>query len=124
MNSGCGLSWGHVVTGGISSGVPSLSAPCVDEGTAACSLPRLRLPPLRCWPRVRPDEMVFRNARRVGHGRAMKRLTGRPEWRFFAVLPRADRKLATAWWVVLVARGVLPAGFAIATGVLVAAVQS
>src|SRR5439155_3583942 len=38
--------------------------------------------------------------------------------------PRADRPLAAAWWAILLARGLLPAGFAIATGVLVAAVQS
>jgi ATP-binding cassette, subfamily B, bacterial len=52
------------------------------------------------------------------------RLRERPEWKFFAVLPRADRRLAVAWWTVLVLRGVLPAVFAIATGMLVAAAQS
>jgi ATP-binding cassette subfamily B protein len=51
------------------------------------------------------------------------RLTERNEWKFFAVLPRADGVLATAWWIVLVLRGVLPAVFAIAMGVLVGAVQ-
>ncbi len=45
------------------------------------------------------------------------------EWTFFSVLPRADRLLAAAWWIVLVARGVLPAVFAIAMGALVGAVQ-
>jgi ATP-binding cassette subfamily B protein len=40
------------------------------------------------------------------------------------VLYRADPKLAVAWWVVLVGRGVLPAGFAVATGALVGAVQA
>ena len=54
---------------------------------------------------------------------ALTRLVERPEWKFFAVLPRADRALAAAWWVVLVLRGVLPAAFAVAMGVLVAAVQ-
>jgi ATP-binding cassette subfamily B protein len=54
----------------------------------------------------------------------MGRLRARQEWRFFAVLPKADRRLAIAWWAVLVARGVLPAVLAIATGVLVGAVQS
>jgi ATP-binding cassette, subfamily B, bacterial len=53
----------------------------------------------------------------------IRKLTARKEWIFFAVLPRADRFLAIAWWVVLVLRGVLPAVFAIAMGVLVAAVQ-
>src|SRR5438874_4852873 len=53
----------------------------------------------------------------------LERLRARNEWKFFAVLPRADRALAVVWWVVLVLRGVLPAIFAIAMGVLVAAVQ-
>lgn len=53
----------------------------------------------------------------------LSRLRGRQEWQFFKVLARADRRLATAWWMVLVLRGVLPAGFAIAMGVLVGAVQ-
>lgn len=44
-------------------------------------------------------------------------------WKFFAVLPRADRPLACSWWTVLLLRGLLPAGFAIAMGVLVGAVQ-
>jgi ABC-type multidrug transport system fused ATPase/permease subunit len=51
------------------------------------------------------------------------RLRARNEWKFFAVLPRADRALAAAWWIVLLLRGTLPAGFAIAMGVLVGAVQ-
>ena len=53
----------------------------------------------------------------------MARLTERNEWKFFAVLPRADRLLAIAWWIVVLMRGVLPAAFAIAMGVLVGAVQ-
>jgi ATP-binding cassette, subfamily B, bacterial len=47
----------------------------------------------------------------------------RNEWKFFAVLPQADGRLAFVWWLVLLLRGVLPAVFAIAMGVLVAAVQ-
>jgi ATP-binding cassette subfamily B protein len=54
----------------------------------------------------------------------MDRLRARQEWQFFAVLPRADRRLAVAWWSILAARGMLPAAFAIAIGVLVAAVES
>jgi ABC-type multidrug transport system fused ATPase/permease subunit len=50
-------------------------------------------------------------------------LRARKEWKFFAVLPKADRALALLWWMVLVLRGVLPAFFAIAMGVLVAAVE-
>ena len=50
-------------------------------------------------------------------------LTKRKEWKFFAVLPRADARLAAAWWTTLLLRGILPAAFAIAMGVLVGAVQ-
>src|SRR3989454_4826563 len=52
-----------------------------------------------------------------------QRLRDRNEWKFFGVLPKADRTLAVIWWAVLVLRGVLPALFAIAMGVLVSAVQ-
>src|SRR6202042_1717313 len=51
-------------------------------------------------------------------------LTARKEWKFFAVLPKAAPGLAVGWWTVLLLRGVLPASFAIAMGVLVGAVQS
>jgi ATP-binding cassette subfamily B protein len=50
-------------------------------------------------------------------------LRARKEWQFFAVLPKADRGLAALWWAALLLRGVLPAVFAIAMGVLVAAVD-
>jgi ABC-type multidrug transport system fused ATPase/permease subunit len=53
----------------------------------------------------------------------LERLRARHEWKFFSVLPKADRPLALVWWVVVVLRGVLPALFAIAMGVLVAAVE-
>jgi ATP-binding cassette subfamily B protein len=53
----------------------------------------------------------------------LQRLTARKEWKFFAVLPKADPGLAAAWWAVLLLRGILPAAFAIAMGVLVGAVQ-
>jgi len=53
----------------------------------------------------------------------MKRLQQRQEWQFFSVLPQAARGLAICWWVVLLLRGVLPAAFAIAMGVLISAVQ-
>ncbi|WP_133783574.1 ABC transporter ATP-binding protein [Kribbella sp. VKM Ac-2571] len=53
----------------------------------------------------------------------VRRLWERDEWRFFGVLPRADRGLAAAWWVLLIARGALPAVFAVAMGWLVGAVQ-
>src|SRR3954467_2823362 len=42
---------------------------------------------------------------------------------FFAVLPRADSRLAWTWWAIVIVRGVLPAAFAVAMGELVGAVQ-
>ncbi|MFL6293591.1 MAG: ABC transporter ATP-binding protein, partial [Thermoanaerobaculia bacterium] len=53
----------------------------------------------------------------------MRRLRERNEWKLFAALAKADRALAGVWWTVLVLRGLLPALFGIAMGVLVAAVQ-
>ena len=53
----------------------------------------------------------------------LQSLTERKEWKFFGVLPKADPGLAAAWWTVLLLRGILPAAFAIAMGVLVGAVQ-
>ncbi len=53
----------------------------------------------------------------------MQRLLERNEWKFFAVLPKADRALAIIWWVILIFRGVLPAVFAIAMGFVVGSVQ-
>ena len=51
-------------------------------------------------------------------------VTGRKEWKFFSVLPRASPDLAAAWWTVLLLRGILPAAFAIVMGWLVAAVRN
>jgi ABC-type multidrug transport system fused ATPase/permease subunit len=48
----------------------------------------------------------------------------RQEWLFFAALPKADGFLAVIWWAVVLLRGILPAVFAIAMGLLVAAVQA
>jgi ABC-type multidrug transport system fused ATPase/permease subunit len=53
----------------------------------------------------------------------LTRFRNRREWKLFAALSRADVLLATAWWAILIARGLLPAAFAIAMGMLVAAVQ-
>src|SRR6059036_862383 len=53
----------------------------------------------------------------------LQTLTERKEWKFFGVLPKADPGLAAAWWTALLLRGILPAAFAIAMGVLVGAVQ-
>jgi ABC-type multidrug transport system fused ATPase/permease subunit len=52
-----------------------------------------------------------------------RKLQGSDACQFFAVLGRADRTLAFAWWTVLVLRGLLPSLFAIAMGLLVGAVQ-
>jgi ABC-type multidrug transport system fused ATPase/permease subunit len=53
----------------------------------------------------------------------MQHLRERREWKVVGVLPKADPVLSYAWWGVLALRGVLPAVFSIAMGVLVAAVQ-
>ncbi|HEX3758341.1 MAG TPA: ABC transporter ATP-binding protein [Kofleriaceae bacterium] len=53
----------------------------------------------------------------------MSRLTERNEWKLFSALSRAAPGLAALWWLVLALRGLLPAGFAIAMGVLIGAVQ-
>jgi ABC-type multidrug transport system fused ATPase/permease subunit len=53
----------------------------------------------------------------------LQRLRGRQEWMFFAALPKADRLLAFTWWAVVLLHGILPVVFAVAMGILVAAVQ-
>ncbi|MBA3527779.1 MAG: ABC transporter ATP-binding protein, partial [Propionibacteriaceae bacterium] len=50
-------------------------------------------------------------------------LRQRPEWNFFAVLPRADPVLAVLWWMLLLLVGVLPAVFALSMGAVIGAVQ-
>jgi ABC-type multidrug transport system fused ATPase/permease subunit len=55
--------------------------------------------------------------------RAVKWLRARNEWKFFAVLPKADRPLAVLWWTALLLRGILPAVFAIAMGALIGAIE-
>jgi ATP-binding cassette, subfamily B, bacterial len=57
-------------------------------------------------------------------GAVFAALRARNEWKFFAVLPKADRLLAGLWWALLVLRGVLPALFGIAMGGIVGSVQS
>ena len=53
----------------------------------------------------------------------LNRLRARDEWAFFAELPKANRRLAWTWWAAIVLRGALPAGFAVATGLLVTAIR-
>ena len=57
-------------------------------------------------------------------GSLLERLRGRPEWKFLAILPRANPLLAAIWWTVLVLRSLLPALFAVAMGLLVGAVEA
>ena len=54
---------------------------------------------------------------------AVRRLRARQELQLAAALKRADPAMATGWWSLLTLRGLLPAGFSIASGVLVAAIQ-
>ena len=54
----------------------------------------------------------------------MGRLRERQEWHLVRALWRADRGLATLWWAILLLRGVLPAAFAVAMGMLVGAVNA
>ena len=58
-----------------------------------------------------------------GEAVLLRSLIERKEWKFFSVLPKADRGLTAAWWTILLLRGILPATFAIGMGLLVAAVQ-
>ena len=53
----------------------------------------------------------------------MSRVRSRKEVAFFVSLLRADRPLGFAWYAVLFLRGVLPAVFAVAMGVLIGAVN-
>jgi ABC-type multidrug transport system fused ATPase/permease subunit len=73
-------------------------------------------PAAHCGSHVRP-RFLWQNAV------VFQRLTKHKEWKFFAVLPQADPGLAGAWLAVLLLRGILPAAFAIAMGVLVGTVQ-
>ncbi len=53
----------------------------------------------------------------------LARLRTRQELRLAGAVWRADRSMAAGWWFLLTLRGLLPATFAIATGVLVASIQ-
>ena len=59
----------------------------------------------------------------VADASLVQRLRARPEWKFLAILPRANPFLATVWWTALIVRSLLPALFAVAMGVLVGAVE-
>jgi hypothetical protein len=53
----------------------------------------------------------------------IERVRQRQKWRFFGALSRAAPVLTSAWWVLLVLGGFLPALLAIATGTVVGAVD-
>jgi ATP-binding cassette subfamily B protein len=53
----------------------------------------------------------------------VRRIRARQELQLAAALSRADRPMAAGWWSLLGVRGLLPAGFSIATGVLVGAIE-
>lgn len=53
----------------------------------------------------------------------LRRIPARPEVQLAAALNKADHRMAAGWWAMIGLRGLLPAGFSIATGVLVAAIQ-
>jgi len=55
--------------------------------------------------------------------RPVARLRGSAEWRLLGTLYAASPALALLWWGMIALRGALPAGFAIAMGVTVGAVQ-
>src|SRR5262249_9691863 len=55
--------------------------------------------------------------------RVLRRMRDGQELQLAAALWRADRPMAAGWWSLLGVRGILPAGFSIATGVLVGAIQ-
>jgi ATP-binding cassette, subfamily B, bacterial len=55
--------------------------------------------------------------------RMISRLRHRQEWRFFVALHRATPGWSSAWWALVVLRGVVPAGVSLAFGWLVGAVD-
>ncbi|HEX3929940.1 MAG TPA: ABC transporter ATP-binding protein [Nocardioides sp.] len=56
--------------------------------------------------------------------RILGELRARPATRFFRCLTRSVPGLAAAWWLLLLVRALVPAGLAIATGLLVGRVQA
>ena len=53
----------------------------------------------------------------------LRRLGARQELQLAAALSHADRPMAAGWWTLLGVRGVLPAAFSLATGVVVGAIS-
>lgn len=54
----------------------------------------------------------------------IREITRRPAWRFFATMTRSVPGLASAWWLLLVLRSLLPPALAITTGWLAGAVAA
>jgi ATP-binding cassette, subfamily B, bacterial len=54
---------------------------------------------------------------------AVQWIRARQELKLAAAVAAADRPMAVGWWALLTLRGLLPAGFSIATGVLVGAIE-
>jgi ATP-binding cassette, subfamily B, bacterial len=54
----------------------------------------------------------------------LSRIGERPATQFFVALTRSVPGLATAWWLLLLVRSLVPAGLAVATGLLVGHVES
>src|SRR5579859_3808849 len=54
---------------------------------------------------------------------ALRRIRARQELQLAGALSHADRPMAAGWWSLLTLRGLLPAAFSIAMGVLVGAIQ-
>ncbi len=54
----------------------------------------------------------------------LSRLGERPASQFFVALTRSVPGLATAWWLLLLVRSLVPAGLAVATGLLVGRVEA
>ena len=59
----------------------------------------------------------------MGRVNLLRRLGDRQELQLAAALWRADRLMAAGWWSLLGLRGLLPAVFSIATGVLVGSIE-
>lgn len=56
-------------------------------------------------------------------GALIDKLRDKPFWQLFAAMPRASRPLTIAWWALIIARGVVPAVFGVAVGLMVSAVH-
>ena len=59
----------------------------------------------------------------ISASRTLANLRTRPATRFFLALTRSVPGFAAAWWLILLVRALVPAGLAIATGLLVGRVQ-